>query len=301
MRDFIRKNTKQASSYKRYLVIMCTLLLLIATIAVYLRFKSPREDVIHDPIAPYYKQESKLPKNLISREVINSPLKKIQLPIIMYHYVEYVKDPKDTIRKSLDINPFIFDFQLKTLANNGYESYFVRDIPGILNGSKEMAKKSIVLTFDDGYEDFYTDAFPILKKYNFKATIYIIVDFIGRHGFLNEKEIKEIAQSGLVEIGSHTLNHYYLKKAPKAVAQEEIFLSKSKLESLFGIKVDTFAYPFGALDEQSIELVKEASYSAAVSVAPGNVLTPVNLFYLPRIRAGNITGPNMIGYLERTR
>jgi len=298
----MRKIRKQKKTKRLILwMFLLVILLIIGTFFTNFKAKNFKEEVIHDPIEPHYRQESKIPKTLVSREILNSPLKRIQLPIIMYHYVEYVKDPKDTTRKSLDINPYEFDYQLKTLVANGYQSYFVRDVPSMLKGLKEPAKKSIILTFDDGYEDFYTDAFPVLKKYNFKATVYIIVDFIGKRGFLNEKEIRELVQSGLVEIGSHTLNHYYLKKAPKAQAQEEITLSKTKLESLFGVSVDTFAYPFGALDESSIELVKESSYSAAVSVAPGNILTPVNLFYLPRIRAGNITGPEMIRILERTR
>ena len=222
----------------------------------------------------------------------------IHLPIIMYHYVEYVKDPGDTIRKSLDIVPSAFEAQLKVLSEGGYKTYFVKEIPDILLGKTKYDNQGVILSFDDGYEDFYTSVLPLLKKYNVKATLYIVLDFIGRKGFLNEKELSEIVSSGLVEIGSHTLNHRYLKELPVDIQKQEIFQSKEELEKLFKVPVTTFAYPYGAYDDNTIKLVKEASYSAAVSVIKGEEQSNNNLFSLYRIRAGSATGNNMIKVLK---
>ncbi len=240
-------------------------------------------------VAPYYTQAVfQKPAGLVSEKNASiSAQTKIKLPVVMYHYIEYVKDAGDIIRKKLDINPFTFNKQLESLQVAGYTTYFVRDIPQLLQNPSELEnKKPVVLTFDDGYEDFYTDAFPILKKYNMKATIYLIYDFIGRKGYLTDKEIRELIDSGLVEVGDHTLDHVYLKLAPLSFARKQIFESKRILEDRFGIKVDTFAYPYGAFSQDTINLVKEASFSAAVSVIPGVMQSGDDLYYLYRIRPG---------------
>ncbi len=222
----------------------------------------------------------------------------IHLPIIMYHYVEYVKDPGDTIRKSLDIVPSAFEAQLKVISEGGYKTYFVKEIPDILLGKTKYDNQGVILSFDDGYEDFYTSVLPLLKKYNVKATLYIVLDFIGRKGFLNEKELNEIVSSGLVEIGSHTLNHRYLKLLPIDIQRKEIVESRQKLEELLKTQIVTFAYPYGAYDNNTVELVKEASYSAAVSTIKGEVQSENSLFLLYRIRAGGTVGDNMIKLIK---
>lgn len=222
----------------------------------------------------------------------------LRLPIVLYHYVEYVADDKDLIRKRLDITPDMFERQLKVLQENHFQTYFVRDIPELLGGKMELNSKSIMLTFDDGYEDFYTSVLPLLKKYNMKATAYIVYNFIGRKGYLTSKQVQEIIASGLVEIGAHTLDHLYLKLVPESIARKQIFESKRKLEETYGIQVNTFAYPYGAMSQDTVNLVKEASYSAAVSVIAGVTHTNNTIFYLSRIRAGVLTGRDMVKTLD---
>ncbi|HEX7542646.1 MAG TPA: polysaccharide deacetylase family protein [Patescibacteria group bacterium] len=240
------------------------------------------------------------PKNLQTLNKISSVLEKkeYRIPIIMYHYVEYVKDPLDTIRKNLDIFPFVLEKELETLNNNHYQTLFVKEVPKILSGETSYSSRSAVLTFDDGYEDFYTDVFPLLKKYQIKATIYVVYDFIGRKGFLNEKEIKEIISSKLVEIGSHTLDHLYLKKLSKSVVTKQVIDSKKLFEDKFNIKIETFAYPYGAFSQDTIDFVKSAGYTAAVSVIPGIKQSNEDLFYLYRIRAGSFSYGNIIKFFE---
>jgi peptidoglycan/xylan/chitin deacetylase (PgdA/CDA1 family) len=264
-------------------------------------FKKPKQPIF---IAPTYEVSSfQTPYDVLLKSVATGSANYKQptdyrIPIIMYHYVEYVKDSGDTIRKKLDIVPSLFEGQLKALNEANYISYFVKDIPSIFDGSIVSAPKSIVLTFDDGYEDFYTSAFPILKKYQMKATIYIIVDLINKKGFLNDKEISELIDSGLVEIGSHTLDHVYLKTASQVLAEKQIKESKKILESRFKIKVETFAYPTGAFNQNTINLVKDAGYTAALSVIPGITQSETNLFYLYRIRPGIFTPQTIIKALE---
>jgi peptidoglycan/xylan/chitin deacetylase (PgdA/CDA1 family) len=248
---------------------------------------------------PYYeKKVFQLPKELEKKASVSATLK---IPIIMYHYVEYIKDVEDLIKKRLDINPDLFEGQLKALKEASYKTYFVREIPDILEGKIEYSSRSAVLTFDDGYKDFYTVVFPLLKKYQMKATIYVIANFIGKPGFMNEKEIKEVLDSGLVELGSHTLDHLYLKLIPQTVARKQIFESKKVLEEKFKVKVETFAYPYGAFSKKTVDLVKEAGYKAAVSVIPSMIQSEENLFYLSRVRPGIFTPKTMIKVIESYR
>jgi len=247
-------------------------------------------------VAPYYeKSVFEKPSQLV--QTIGE--KKIKIPIIMYHYVEYVKDADDLIRKRLDVTPFLFEEQLKTLKKAHYETYFVKDVPDILEGTVHYSTQSAILSFDDGYEDFYTDVFPLLKKYHMRATLYVIYDYIGRKGFLNEQQIKELIDSDLVEVGSHTLDHIYLKLAPEQYAEKQIADSKKKLEERFSIKIKTFAYPYGAFNNNNIEMVKKAGYTAAVSVISGEMQSKDNLFYMSRIRPGLFTPQSMISVIEQ--
>ncbi|MEI6326637.1 MAG: polysaccharide deacetylase family protein [Candidatus Roizmanbacteria bacterium] len=225
----------------------------------------------------------------------------LRIPIITYHYVEYVQNPNDAMRHKLAINPALFEQQVKALHDHNVETYFVKEIPRLLNQENELATRSAVLTFDDGYRDFYINAFPILKKYKTKGTIYIISNFLDRYDFLTRDEVAEMLKSGLIEVGSHTLDHAYLKNGQYEYVKRQILESKSDLEKLFGIQVETFAYPFGAYDDQSVNLVKEASYSAAVSTVPGVLHSSKQLFTLTRWRAGALNGIYSVDSLDHLR
>ena len=242
------------------------------------------------------------PSDTVAREMkyFKAPEgRKWRIPIIMYHYVEPQKNDGDTIRRSLTIPPDLFEKQLQTITENNIPTYFVRDIPDIFTGDKEyIADPSVILTFDDGYQDFYTVVFPLLKKYNVKATVYVISRFLDWKDFLTTKQLKELSESSLVEIGAHTLNHAYLKSISKKIAVYQIVESKRELEELLGKPVETFAYPYGEFDPETIQIVKEASYSAAVSVAPGMEQSSANRYYLYRIRAGSLSyGDEMLRVL----
>jgi len=154
---------------------------------------------------------------------------------------------------------------------------------------------------DDGYEDFYTDAFPLLKKYNIKSTIYVVNNFIGKKNYMTESQIREILESNLVELGSHSIKHQKLTLMPIAAARKEITDSKEKLEKRFNVKIETFAYPYGTSSPELIDMVKEASYSAAVSVVKGIDQSNGNLFFLSRVRAGAIGKQELIKTIKQLK
>lgn len=251
-------------------------------------------------IAPYSFQKTFKPEILKTSAIPYSEIieKSYRIPIITYHYIEYVKDPKDTIRQSLDIVPAIFEKELQALKDAKFQTIFVKDIPKIISGEIPYSSKSAVLTFDDGYEDFYTDAFPLLKKYKIKATIFVVNNFIGLKGFMNEKQLKEIVDSHLVEIGAHTLDHLYLKLLPINIVDKQVTESKKILEKTFKIKIESFAYPYGAFSQDTIKAIKLAGYTNAVSEISDVAQFNANLFFLSRIRAGSFSYGNIIRFLE---
>jgi peptidoglycan/xylan/chitin deacetylase (PgdA/CDA1 family) len=222
---------------------------------------------------------------------------KVKLPIIMYHYVEYVKDEGDTIRKSLNIMPHIFEDQMKDLRDAGYTTYFMSEVPDLLSGKTPLASRSAVLTFDDGYEDFYTDAFPILVTYNIKATQYVTYDFVGRKGFMNKQQLSEILASDLVEVGSHAINHYGMGRMTDTQAKFQLKESKNVFEELFALPITTFAYPYGGFNEETPQIAQKAGYMAAVSVNPGVMHAVDEMYELKRVRAG-MFGTNIVPVLE---
>ena len=223
-----------------------------------------------------------------------------RVPILLYHYVEYIKDKKDTIRQSLNITPDVFEEQVKTLSDAGYTFITAKELGEVLDGKTNLPKKPILLTFDDGHWDLDTDVLPILKKYNVKATAYIIPGFIGGSDFLSSQQLQDVISSKLVEIGAHTVHHISLKGKFLPIVQYEVNQSKSMLEKEFHLSVVSFAYPGGAFDEQAIKVVKDAKFSTAVSTVPGIAQGSANRFFLFRLRPGYRTGDELLNYINQT-
>ncbi len=234
------------------------------------------------------------------------PAKKItpsqlRIPILLYHYVEYVKDRGDKIRISLNIEPHIFEHQVTTLQKAGYTFIIPSDIPDYFEGKQIPPSKPVILTFDDGYRDFYTDVFPILKKYNVKAISYVVPGFLDKPNNLTHKQLKEIKDNGLVEIGAHTVFHTYLRGLNQKRAKFEIEQSKAMLENELGIKVVSFAYPYGAFDLKTIDLVQEAGFKTSVSTVPGVYINLNNLFFIYRLRPGGMVDNVLLNFLEKAK
>jgi|GEM_PF-616560 len=227
----------------------------------------------------------------------NADLTKVRLrvPILMYHYIE---EPGGSKLPWLYHSPQIFEAQLKTLANNCYRTVFVSDVSKSMEGSEILPQKSIALTFDDGYEDMYTTAYPLLKKYGMKGTMYIIVNALDTPGYLTREQVKEMAESGAVEISSHTMNHANMQKSNFTNASYEMIASRQELEKIIGRPVTNFAYPYGLFTLRDEHICKSAGYSSCVSTYPGQIQTNNKKYSLYRLRPGYRVGPALINWLE---
>lgn len=170
------------------------------------------------------------------------------LPIFMYHGVS--DNPWGITSLFMPIAKF--DEQMKYLHDNGYKTILPNELDSITDYSK-----TVMLTFDDGYEDFYLNAFPILKKYNIKATLYTISDYVGAEIYANAVQIKELSDSGLVAIESHTVSHASLNQLSNEDIERELSNSKQALESITGKTITSIAYPKGHYDNRVLELTKK--------------------------------------------
>jgi len=224
----------------------------------------------------------------------------IRVPILMYHYIEYVQDKGDTIRISLNITPYTLEQQIQTLIAAGYTFMTNSELDDVLDGLKPLPAKPILLTFDDGYRDFATDAYPILKKYNVKATEYVVPGFLDRPNYMFKSQLDEIANDGLVEIAAHTVDHVGLARQTLKVIADEVFRSKVLLEEEIHKPVVDFAYPYGSFDDQAIKVVKDAGFRSATSTLPGILQEQLNRYFMFRLRPGYRTGQTLLNWLNQT-
>ncbi|MBH1970612.1 MAG: polysaccharide deacetylase family protein [Moraxellaceae bacterium] len=191
--------------------------------------------------------------------------------LLMYHSIA------NEAATGMNTPPERFDAQLAWLKKQGYVFCTVSEL---LTTSKP---KAIAITFDDGFANNYHQAFPLLKKYQAKATIYLAPE-IAAIDKLMTAQISEMQASGLIEFGAHSMTHLNLLQAPTDIAQAEIVSSKQQVEALTGVACLTFAYPFGRFGAETIELVKAAGFSSAVTTKKKIIAhLTAQTFTIPRI------------------
>lgn len=202
--------------------------------------------------------------------------------ILMYHSV-------GDNGEFFTVKPKEFARQIHYLFQWHFSVLHLEDAIELMQKNK-LPKKSVVITFDDGYADNYTDAFPILKKYNFPATIFINTELIGkssegkkgtRFGILTKEQIQEMSAGGLIRFGSHAKHHIKLTHVLVSEAEKELAESKQELALLTGSPIRTFAYPYGNYD-MSVQNIAQRHYSIACTVEKGRVTQDSVLSALPR-------------------
>lgn len=180
--------------------------------------------------------------------------------VLMYHSIN---ESVAGISPDLVVKPSNFEAQLQYLSKDGYTFYTISELV-----ESNPAGKAVALTFDDGFRDNFTEMFPILQRYNAKATIYLAPAIEGIER-LDQEQIHIMRDSGLVEFGAHTMHHVNLDKAEPETAIIEISESKAVVEQLTGLDCKAFAYPFGRYNDETVTLVERTGLSSAVTVKKG--------------------------------
>ena len=212
--------------------------------------------------------------------------------VLNYHQIGNRSDP-------LSISVRDFDLQMKFLADSGCITITPEELYGGLNGEIELPPKPVLITFDDGYIDNYTNAFPILKKYNLRATIFVIPTFTGAYpGYLNWEQLREMESAG-VTVESHTLTHPKLEELPDDEIRSELLNSKMLLEQQLGHPVEFLAYPTGTYNLHIAGIAQDAGYKGAFTIKYGIVDNGSNFFALERVPIFNTAQNTMKDFYER--
>ena len=212
-----------------------------------------------------------------------------KIPIITYHSI-------DDSGSVVSIAPSVFRRQVKYLSDAGYTSLSLKGLISTLKNGNELPDKPVVLTFDDGFKNFYSQAFPVLSEYSFCATVFLVTDFCGKYNdwsgnpvelprseLLSWSDIKALNDAG-IEFGSHTKTHPDLTKLSRTEAEAEITQSKTAIEDTIGTEAVTFAYPFGR-SNASVRNIAAANFEASCSVDLGKITPRSDLSSLERIDA----------------
>ena len=209
----------------------------------------------------------------------------------MYHHIA-VPPPAGTRTRGLFVKPERFRRQMRTLKRLGYQGCSVRDLMAWLRPGRP--RKLFGITFDDGYEDLYIHALPVLQECGFTATTYFVSGAVGgfnhwdvEQGFpqsrcMSLQQLQEWKALGH-EVGGHTVSHRRLGELATNEARMEIVNCRRVLEDLSGAAVEAFSYPYGSFNAMTLELVEEAGFTTAASTQKKRASATDNPFCLPRL------------------
>lgn len=218
-----------------------------------------------------------------------------RLPVLMYHSISEQGEDKVSAYYRTTTSPKIFAEQMALLRAEGFRAVNLREGRELLRRSSASAEKIVAVTFDDGFRDFYTHAFPVLKQYGFSATMFLPTAFIGNEPLRFKErecmtwgEARELHNAG-IEFGSHTVNHPKLYELDFAEIRKELEVSKAVIEEKLGAAISSFAYPyaFPSADRQFVEalvdLLKGAGYDCNATTRIGRVRAEDDPFTLKRL------------------
>jgi peptidoglycan/xylan/chitin deacetylase (PgdA/CDA1 family) len=216
-----------------------------------------------------------------------------RIPILMYHGIQTGLGMRHPYFET-NTSPNLFEAQMRFLSEAGYKAASLNEILEAIR-TKQKMDKWVAITFDDGYKDFYTQAFPILQKYNLHATVFVVPGFINglhpeknRCDYMSWEQIREVSAHG-ISIGSHTMTHPALYTLPLSVIEEQVRQSKDLIQNELGSAIDSFAYPFAfpEYDQQFVgelrEVLQTHSYRCGVCTIIGRAHSGHDHFFLPRL------------------
>ena len=213
--------------------------------------------------------------------------------VLNYHKVDHMNH-------SLSVQPPDFEQQMAFLKDNGYHTITPHEMYMAFTDGAPLPSNPVLITFDDGYADNYTYAYPILKKYGMKAAIFVITSLMGKPGYLTWGQAAEMEAGGLVSIESHTVNHGSLTELTDEQVRYELTEAKHDIEQRLGKEVEFLAYPTGAYNLHIASLVQEAGYKGAFTVRYGNMDRSGNFYAIERVPIFH-TSDTFASFLERLK
>ena len=199
---------------------------------------------------------------------------------------------------SLSVPLADFEQHMKWLKEYGYTSITPEELYEFIVNGSELPEKPVLITFDDGYKDNYTNAYPIMKKYGFTGTIFVVTGFLGVYdNYMTWEQAKELADNGF-SIESHTYSHKSMTEASDEEISKELTKSRDTIRNKLGIDADFMAYPTGTYNLHIAELVQKAGYKGAFTIKYDNVSRESNVYALERVPIFHTENTNK-DFLER--
>lgn len=230
-----------------------------------------------------------------------------KIPILLYHnFVKQVPE-KDSDNFNYINTPQSFEENIKTILENGYTIISMQELNDAIDGKIELPQKPILIHFDDGYYSNYEYIYEILKKYNAKVSIYIVTDNIGKEidgiKYLGWEECKQMQNSGLVEIYSHSKKHVFYNKLPSWQIRKDVIESYKIIEENLGKKnFKVFVYTYGAYTKNTVRILKASGIDMQVYDLGVNYFNGFNKNYIKRINIPcEMTGKEIIEEIDKTK
>jgi peptidoglycan/xylan/chitin deacetylase (PgdA/CDA1 family) len=244
--------------------------------------KVPTPSPVPTPVPTPSPTPSPRPLTFAEMDVLYGPC--VRIPVLMYHHVQSREQATANKQTGLTVYTDIFKTQMEYLKTKGYNTATTSDLVNFFDNGIPVPPKSFMVTFDDGYQDFFTDAYPILNSLGFKSIMYLPTGLMQNPGYLGWGDIGSM--TGSVYFGNHTWSHKNVV-TQAAIMQKEISTANTQLLDHGLNSPKTFAYPYGPDSVAAENYLASLDYKLAFTTRPGNILCKKQRFDLPRIRIGN--------------
>lgn len=210
-----------------------------------------------------------------------TPPRAIDMPVLIYHHVAPQQPPGYEPMGALFETPDNFERELKYLKDNGYQAVSFDDLADFLQFGLPLPGRPVILSFDDGWQNQFDYAFPLLNKYGFTATFFVVIDYLEHQNFMTIRQLQTLMGAGMT-IGSHTRSHVALSgiDSPSKL-QDELAGSRAWLEKQLSVPINTFAYPYGSYSAAVASAVEASGYRTARTFDIGAHYTGNSLATLP--------------------
>lgn len=211
----------------------------------------------------------------------------LTVPILFYHHIEPLQEADKQGHAQLTVDSAFFDSQMAYLVQSGYTSLSAEELVSALKSHTSLPQKSVVITFDDGYDDAYNYAFPILKNHHLKGNFMIPTGLVGGSDYMTWDQLKEINNDSNMRIYNHSVSHASLGSEGRDRVVYEIAYANQQLSDHLGIKPNIFTYPYGSFSDVVMQVLSDTGFAGAFTTLPGEVQCDTMLTQLHRTRIGN--------------
>lgn len=232
--------------------------------------KQPETIMVKDSVAP--------------KEAADSSVDAIQerkdIPVLCYHQIRELRTSDSKRAQDYIVPPAVFAAQMKMLSDSGFNVILPDQLYAYLKYGKSIPNRSVLIQFDDGDLSQFEVAKPVLDKYSFKASFFIMTVVLGKKGYMNAEQVKQLSDEGHI-IGSHTWDHKNVKTFTEEDWVTQVDKPSARLQQITGRPIEYFAYPFGLMDHKGAEGLSARGFKAAFQLI-GKVDETLPLFSIQR-------------------